>query len=82
MNIVVNNLCHIFPDGTSIFSDVSFSIEAKSKCALVGANGCGKSLLMSILSGREKPAGGEVFLGDSGTSRNSGAFVKTIRIEC
>ena len=65
MNIVVNNLCHIFPDGTSIFSDVSFSIEAKSKCALVGANGCGKSLLMSILSGREKPAGGEVFLGDS-----------------
>ncbi len=64
MNIIVNNLSYVLSDGTSIFNDISFSIAPKSKCAFVGANGCGKSSLMNILSGSITPAKGEIFLGD------------------
>ncbi|WP_300965765.1 ABC-F family ATP-binding cassette domain-containing protein [uncultured Muribaculum sp.] len=64
MNIIVNNLSYVLSDGTYIFNDISFSIAPKSKCAFVGANGCGKSSLMNILSGSITPAKGEIFLSD------------------
>ncbi len=65
MSIVVNNLSYALPDGTSIFSNISFSIGRQSRCALVGANGCGKSTLMDILIKKLAPGGGEMFLSDS-----------------
>lgn len=38
-------------DGTDILKDCSFHIEENEKCALVGANGTGKSTLLKIIAG-------------------------------
>lgn len=40
-------------NGESLLEDVSFSIQPKERCALVGRNGSGKSSLFRLLTGRE-----------------------------
>ncbi|MFN8441436.1 MAG: ABC-F family ATP-binding cassette domain-containing protein [Caldilineaceae bacterium] len=45
-----------------IFSGISFKIEADSRIGLVGPNGVGKSSLLHILAGLEKPAAGGYFM--------------------
>lgn len=49
-------------DGSSFaaLSDVSFRIEDGQLVVLAGANGSGKSLLMKIIAGLEKPTSGSV----------------------
>lgn len=46
--------------GTTLFSDVSFSINEKDKIALMGKNGAGKSTLLKIIAGVNKPSRGQV----------------------
>ncbi|AWG26907.1 ABC-F family ATP-binding cassette domain-containing protein [Flavobacterium kingsejongi] len=46
--------------GTSLFSDVSFSINENDKIALMGKNGAGKSTLLKIIAGEAKPSSGGV----------------------
>ena len=43
-----------------LFSDVSFHIGKRERCALAGRNGSGKSTLLNILVGRESADSGEV----------------------
>jgi cobalt/nickel transport system ATP-binding protein len=49
-----------YPDGTSALTDVSFSIEAGERVALLGAAGSGKSTLLQHLNGLLSPEAGEV----------------------
>jgi len=46
--------------GTTLFSDVSFSVNENDKIALMGKNGAGKSTLLKILAGANKPSSGTV----------------------
>ena len=46
--------------GTTLFSDVSFSINENDKIALMGKNGAGKSTLLKILAGQNKPTKGSL----------------------
>ncbi len=46
----------------SIFQDVSFSINAGERVGLIGPNGCGKTTLLRILTGENKPDSGHVSL--------------------
>lgn len=57
--IEVNNLSVAF-GGTTLFSDVSFTINNFDKIALMGKNGAGKSTLLKILAGVGKPTTGHV----------------------
>ncbi|SFS48651.1 ATP-binding cassette, subfamily F, member 3 [Sphingobacterium wenxiniae] len=61
MHIVidVNNISVSF-GGTTLFSDVSFSINENDKIALMGKNGAGKSTLLKIIAGVGKPTTGHV----------------------
>ncbi|HYD90338.1 MAG TPA: ATP-binding cassette domain-containing protein, partial [Flavobacterium sp.] len=46
--------------GTTLFSDVSFSINETDKIALMGKNGAGKSTLLKIIAGVNKPSSGTI----------------------
>lgn len=46
--------------GKSLFSDVSFVINDDDKIALMGKNGAGKSTMMKIIAGINKPTRGHV----------------------
>lgn len=46
--------------GSSLFSNVSFVINDSDKIALMGKNGAGKSTMMKIIAGENKPTKGSV----------------------
>lgn len=46
--------------GKTLFSDVSFFINENDKIALMGKNGAGKSTMMKIIAGVQKPSRGHV----------------------
>ncbi|MEI6822532.1 MAG: ABC-F family ATP-binding cassette domain-containing protein [Bacteroidota bacterium] len=45
---------------TTLFKDISFSINDKERIALMGKNGAGKSTLLKILAGIKKPSRGNI----------------------
>lgn len=47
------------PDARPLFSDLSLTIGAE-RIGLVGRNGCGKSSLLQVIAGRQRPASGSV----------------------
>jgi len=57
--ISIDNLAVEF-SGTTLFSDVSFVINATDKIALMGKNGAGKSTMMKIVAGKQSPTRGHV----------------------
>lgn len=46
--------------GTTLFKDISFSINDKDRIALMGKNGAGKSTLLKIIAGERTPSRGRV----------------------
>jgi len=57
--ISVDNLAVEF-GGSALFSEVSFTINENDKIALMGKNGAGKSTMMKIIAGEQKPTRGHV----------------------
>ena len=47
-------------NGQALFSDVSFVVNENDKIALMGKNGAGKSTMMQIIAGIQKPTRGRV----------------------
>ena len=58
----VKNLAKGF-GGKTLFHDISFSLRAGDRVALIGANGVGKTTLLKILLNRLPPDGGAVTFG-------------------
>ena len=50
--ITVRGLDFTYPSGASVLRQLDFSVPAGARCLLVGANGTGKTTLLSILAGR------------------------------
>src|SRR5690554_3795717 len=57
--ITVNELAVEF-GGRSLFSEVNFAINETDKIALMGKNGAGKSTMMKIIAGINKPSKGSI----------------------
>ncbi len=57
--ITVDNLAVEF-SGTTLFSGVTFVINPTDKIALMGKNGAGKSTMMKIVAGVQKPTRGNI----------------------
>lgn len=49
-----------YPNGHTAISDISFSLEKSTTCALVGVNGSGKSTLFKSIMGLIKPTTGMI----------------------
>lgn len=47
--------------GHLVFDDINFTVKSGEKIGFIGANGCGKTTLMRILSGEETADKGEIF---------------------
>jgi len=47
-------------NGETLFANVSFAINENDKIALMGKNGAGKSTMMKIIAGEQKPTSGNV----------------------
>ncbi len=58
----VRNIYKSYADN-SILEGVTLQINPGEKIGLVGANGCGKTTLLKIITGEEEPDQGEVFTG-------------------
>ncbi|MDD3273298.1 MAG: ATP-binding cassette domain-containing protein, partial [Bacteroidales bacterium] len=59
--IAINDLIVSF-GGYNLFSDVNFHVGDKDKIGLVGKNGSGKSTILKILAGLNKPTSGKVMI--------------------
>ena len=61
MNIALEKLTMVFPDGNRVLDDISFSADFRA-LALIGPSGGGKSTLLRILGGLLQPTGGHVYI--------------------
>ncbi len=62
--IELRNISKSF-EGRTLINDFSYIFLRDEAVAFVGKNGCGKSTLMKIITGMEKPDTGEIEIGDT-----------------
>ncbi len=63
--VEVEDLRHVYPDGTAALRGISFRILHGESVAIVGANGAGKSTLLLHLNGYLPASAGKVRIGDA-----------------
>ena len=56
----VRGLGFSYPGGEHLFSNLNFLIQRGERVFVVGPNGCGKSTLIKLLTGRLKPSDGAI----------------------
>jgi ATPase subunit of ABC transporter with duplicated ATPase domains len=61
MSIIFTAVDFSWPDGTTVFEQLSLALDERTKYGLVGPNGVGKSTLAKLIQGVLKPTGGTVF---------------------
>ncbi|MGI8775036.1 MAG: ABC-F family ATP-binding cassette domain-containing protein [Actinomycetota bacterium] len=62
MAVEVQNLSYALPGGRVLFEDATFRVPDGIHAALVGANGTGKTTLLRLIAGEEKPSSGGIHL--------------------
>jgi ATPase subunit of ABC transporter with duplicated ATPase domains len=58
--IEVNGVAYAHPGGNELFHDVSFRVPDGRHAALIGPNGVGKTTLLNLIAGAERPTEGSV----------------------
>jgi len=59
--LIVENLAKRYP-GLVVFEDLSFRVKRGEFVCLIGHSGCGKSTILNVMAGLERPSEGYVFV--------------------
>ncbi|WP_314258285.1 metal ABC transporter ATP-binding protein [Cardiobacterium hominis] len=60
ISLAVENVSVTYPNGHQAIRDVTFTLQGRTVCALVGVNGSGKSTLFNTIMGIIRPQSGSV----------------------
>lgn len=63
-NITVENICFEYQEGKKILDNLSFTVPAGKRVAIVGGSGSGKSTLIRLLYRFFEPSSGTIKIGD------------------
>jgi len=74
----VNGVSYAYPDGHQALHEVSLSLEAGEKVALVGPNGAGKSTLLVHLNGIIEHQSGEIIIEQVKLNRKTAGQVRAM----
>ncbi|HYF55720.1 MAG TPA: ABC transporter ATP-binding protein [Salinarimonas sp.] len=58
--LVLDRLSKTYADGTRALGDVSLSLRPGEIVALIGGSGCGKTTLLRLVAGLDRPSGGAI----------------------
>jgi sulfonate transport system ATP-binding protein len=58
----LTRLSKTYADGTHALADVSIEVRESEIVSLVGGSGCGKTTLLRLIAGLDRPSGGEIRL--------------------
>ena len=77
-NVSFDNVSFAYADGSElVLSDVSFEVKAGEKVAIIGGTGSGKSTLVSLLLGFNKPTSGTLAFDGENVEGISGERLRT-----
>lgn len=79
MAITFSHVSFAYPDGSLAVEDVSFTVNAGERVAIVGQNGAGKTTTVKLMNGLLKPTGGTVSVdGVATTDRSTARIAETV----
>ena len=58
--VEIDNLSFAYPDSEPLFKNLSLTVNAGEKIAIIGENGVGKTTLLKLLNGELTPTGGTI----------------------
>ena len=61
LEIVLNNISLNFGN-KKLLKNINLEVKTKDKIALIGPNGCGKTTLLNLITKKESPTTGEIYI--------------------